>query len=195
MNLNQWIKSQQSKSEIEKIHILSQNIISCSTDPLEVYFEYLVIRLIAGINGFKNLEFGMKLDCDFKPISVAPGGNADLIVTYTDVELVGEATLRPISGKVDHFSHLDDTEKQIGMLFVQDIEKVDSQVWNTYKVHSNENGKLFMICDVKFLLKLLLDDQKTSNKKFLEFIKTSKDIWLTENTWKNIRDRIIVLLK
>lgn len=194
MNLNQWIESQQSKSEIEKIHILSQNIMSCNIAPLSVYFEYLVIRLIAGINDFKNLEFDMKLDGDFKPISVATGGNADLIVTYTDIELVGEATLRPISGKVDHFSHLDDPEKQIGMLFVQDIEKVDSHVWNTYKVYSNENGKLFMICDVKFLLKLL-GDQKTSNKKFLEFIKTSKDIWLTENRWKNIRDRIIVLLK
>lgn len=194
MNLNQWIESQQSKSEIEKIHILSQNIMSCSIAPLSVYFEYLVIRLIAGINDFKNLEFDMKLDGDFKPISVATGGNADLIVTYMDIELIGEATLRPISGKVDHFSHLDDPEKQIGMLFVQDIKKVDSHVWNTYKVYSNENGKLFMICDVKFLLKLL-GDQKTSNKKFLEFIKTSKDIWLTENRWKNIRDRIIVLLK
>ena len=81
------------------------------------------------------------------------------------------------------------------MLFVQDIEKVDLQVWNTYKVYSNITKKLFMICDVKFLLKLILENQKTSNQKFLEFIKKSKEIWKTESSWKNIRNKVISLMK
>jgi len=193
MNLQQWIDNQKTIAEIENTKLLFDKIQSKSIEPLDVYFEYFVIRLIAGIDAFKNLEFSMKLDEDFEPISVAPGGKADLIITYDEIELVGEVTLRPVSGKVDHFSHITNT-KQLGLLFVQDIQKVDPQVWNTYKVYSNETKKLFMICDVKYLLNLLLSDQKTSNQKFLEFIKKSKEIWLTESSWKNIREKIISLI-
>ena len=195
MNVNQWITSLECEDEVDNTQALSKKIESKSIQPLDVYFEYFIIRLVAGINDFKNFKFDMKLDVNFNPISTAPGGKADLIVTYSDVELVGEATLRPISGKVDHFSHIDNPNKQIGMLFVQDIEKVDLQVWNTYKVYSNITKKLFMICDVKFLLKLILENQKTSNQKFLEFIKKSKEIWKTESSWKNIRNKVISLMK
>ena len=193
MNLEQWIDNLKTCSEIEKTDLLFDKIQSKSIEPLDTYFEYLIIRLIGGINSFKKLQFSMKLDKNFEPICVAPGGKADLIITFDVVELVGEVTLRPVSGKVDHFSHITDISKQLGFLFVQDIQKVDPQVWNTYKVYSNETEKFFMICDVKYIHNLLLSEQSTSHQKLLEFIKKSKEIWLSESSWKNIREKIIQL--
>lgn len=193
MNPKEWIKTLQTPDEIDFSKSLFEKILSKSIADSEIYFEYLVIRLIAAINNFKNLEFDMKLDENFEPVSVAPGGKFDLKVTFDKIELIGEVTLRPISGKVDHFSHIEYPDRQIGFLFVQNIQNVDSNVWNTYKVYSKQNGKLFMICDIPFLLRLL-ENQQTAHEKLLEFIKNSKEIWLSEDSWKNIREKIVTLI-
>ncbi len=192
MNREEWIQKLQTSNEIKKSLTLFKKIKSKSLRDEDVYFEYLIIRLFGAMNNFKNLVYSMKLDSNFEPISVV-GNKADLIVSYEHIELIIEPTLRPISGKADHFSHITDLNNQLGLLLAQDITKIDPQIWNTYKVYSKKNGKLFMICDVPFLLKLL-DNQKTSNKKFIEFITKSKEIWLSESSWKNIREKIIKLV-
>lgn len=196
MNRKQWIENQQNYDEICITQKLCDSIKAKNINPTDIYFEYLVIRLIAAIGNFKNFEFSMKLDDDFKPKSFA-SGKPDLIVSYDDLQLIGEATLRPISGKVDHFSHLDEESesKQLGILFVQDIEKVALQVWNTYKVYSQEKNKLFMICDVRYLLDLIKSDQKIASNKFLNFVKNSENIWKTESNWKSIRAKVIFILQ
>ncbi len=196
MNKEQWIENQQNYDEIQNTQKLWESIQANNITPTDLYFEYLIIRLIAAIDEFQNFEFSMKLDNDFKPKSFA-SGKPDLIVSYDDLQLIGEATLRPISGKVDHFSHLNEESKvkQLGMLFVKDIKKVDSQVWNTYKVYLQEKNKLFMICDVPYLLDLIKNDQKITSNKFLEFIKNSENIWKTESNWKLIQAKITSILR
>jgi hypothetical protein len=192
MNVDYWLKTLQSSDEIKKSQLLFEKINVKNIVNDDVYFEYLIIRLFASMDHFKKLQFSMKLDKNFEPVSVV-GNKADLIASYDDVELIVEPTLRPISGKADHFSHITDSDKQLGLLVSRDITKIDPQIWNTYEVYSKKNGKLFMICDVPFLLKLL-ENQKSSNEKFLNFIKNSKEIWLSGSSWKDIREKIILLI-
>lgn len=192
MNQNEWLEKLSSDTEIQETFSIFERIKSKIIVNEDTFFEYLIIRIFAGMSNFKKFEFSMKLDKNFEPISVV-GNKADVIVTYDQIELVIEPTLRPVSGKADHFSHIIDPKKQMGLLIAKNVKKIDAQIWNTYKAYSKKHSKLFMICDVPFLLKLL-EEQKDSNKKFLEFIETSKKVWESEESWKNIREQIISLI-
>ena len=129
-------------------------------------------------------------------VRFAGGGKRDCFVFYDKLDLVVEPTRRPKYGSADHFSHMDSNpnKKQLGLVVVLDIEKIDSALWDMFKDYCTDNGKLFMLCDADFLFKLL-KDQPTAFSKFQEFLKKSEEIWREESDYEIIQKKIIRLVK
>ena len=160
-----------------------------------LFFEYVVNRLFLALGNYNKIVYGMKLDetNKFEPKKVAAGNKQDSFVSYDDFDLVVEPTLRPIYGSADHFSHLDSnpSKKQLGIVIVENIEKIDAALWSMFKDYSDE--KLFMLCDADFLFKLL-KDQPTAFSKFKEFLFASEKIWTDEKGYETIKKNIIKLV-
>lgn len=177
MNLKEWESSLKTKGQIAETNNLFSKIMANNISNPTLYFEYLVVRTFLAFENYNTIQYGIKLNDKFLPLSVSPSGKPDLVVTFANFELVVEVTLRPISGKVDHFSHLDNnlaaSAKQIGLLIVKDIEKIDDQIWNTYKTYFDQDHKLFMICDIGYLL-ALLNNQKNMLRDFSNFIQNAE---------------------
>jgi len=160
------------------------------------WFEYVVNRLFLALGNYNKIVYGMQLDekNDFQPKKVAAGNKQDCLVSYDDFDLVVEPTLRATYGSADHFSHLDSNpkKKQLGIVIVSEIERVDVELWKMFKDYSDE--KLFMLCDADFLFKLL-KDQPTAFSKFKEFLIASEKIWREEKDYDVIEKKIINLVK
>jgi len=196
MNKIEWIKKQKTVKEINENNNLLKKIFARTINESPLYFEYVVDRLFMALGNFKEIEYFMRLNEDFLPERVAPGRKADCIISYDDFDLVVEATLRPVSGSADHFNHLESSseKKQLGLNIIPDITKVDNQLWNLYNVYCDSEQKLFMLCDVDFIFKLL-KDQSTAFSKFEKFLKESERIWKEESDWNVIREKIITLVR
>jgi len=150
------------------------------------------------LDNYQNIVYEMKLDEDkgFIPKRFAGGNKRDCFVYYNELDLVVEPTRRPIYGSADHFSHLDNNpdKKQLGLVVVLDIAKVDVALWDMFKDYCKNNGKLFMLCDADFLFKLL-KDQPTAFTKFQEFLKESEKIWREEKDYETIQQKVITLVR
>ena len=196
MNEIEWIKKQKMIEEIKENNNLLRKIFAGNINESPLYFEYIVDRLFMALGNFKEIEYFMILNEDFLPVKVAPGGKADCVIYYDNFDLVVETTLRPVSGTADHFNHLESSseKKQLGLNIIPDITKVDNQLWNLYNVYCDSEQKLFMLCDVDFIFKLL-KDQSTAFSKFEKFLKESERIWKEESDWNVIRGKIITLVR
>jgi hypothetical protein len=161
-----------------------------------LFFEYVTNRLFLAMGNYNNIVYEMKLDeeNEFLPKAGAGASQIDCFACYDDFDLVIEPTLRPIYGSADHFSHIkkNTIPKQIGIVVVPHIEKVDDPLWSMFKDYSNE--KLCMLCDVNFLFKLL-KDQPTAFSKFKEFLADSEKIWRNETDYEIIEKKIITLIR
>ena len=161
-----------------------------------LFFEYVTNRLFLAMGNYNKIMYEMKLDekNKFMPKNVAAGNKIDCFISYDDFDLVVEPTLRPKYGSADHFSHMDHNpeRKQVGIVMVKNIEKVDGALWSMFKDYSNE--KLFMLCDVDFMFKLL-KDQPNAFSKFKEFLTYSEKIWQNEADYEIIEKKIITLVR
>ena len=161
-----------------------------------LFFEYVTNRLFLAMGNYNNIVYEMKLDeeNEFLPKAGAGASQIDCFACYDDFDLVIEPTLRPIYGSADHFSHIKKNAipKQIGIVVVPHIEKVDDALWSMFKDYSNE--KLCMLCDADFLFKLL-KDQPTAFSKFKEFLADSEKIWRNETDYEIIEKKIITLIR
>ena len=192
----EWIKKQKTVEEIKENNNLLRKIFAGTINESPLYFEYIVDRLFMALGNFKEIRYFMRLNENFLPEKVAPGGKADCVICYDNFDLIVETTLRPVSGTADHFNHLESSseKKQLGLNIIPDITKVDNQLWNLYNVYCDSERKLFMLCDVDFIFKLL-KDQSTSFSKYEEFLKESERIWKEESDWNVIREKIITLVR
>ena len=138
----------------------------------------------------------MKLDNNFLPQNFASGNKRDCFVSYDQFDLVVEPTRRPKYGSADHFSHMDfkPDKKQLGLVVVLDITKIDLALWDMFNDYCKNNGKLFMLCDTDFLFKLL-KDQTTAFVKFCDFLEKSEKIWREGKDFETIQQQIITLTK
>ena len=159
MDRKEWETKQSEASEIKSNYEILEDIKIGSQEDLDTYFEYVVDRLFMALDNYQKIVYGMKLDEDngFIPISFAGSGKRDCFVQYNKLDLVVEPTRRPKYGSADHFSHLDinPNKKQLGLVVVLDITKIDVALWDMFKDYCDNNGKLFMLCDADFLFKLL----------------------------------------
>ena len=192
----EWIKKQKTVEEIKENNNLLRKIFAGTINESPLYFEYIVDRLFMALGNFKEIKYFMRLNDDFLPEKVAPGGKADCVICYDNFDLIVETTLRPVSGTADHFNHLESSseKKQLGLNIIPDITKVDKQLWNLYKVYCDDEQKLFMLCDVDFIFKLL-KDQPTAFSKFKEFLFASEKIWREEKDYEEIEKKIITLVR
>ena len=142
MDIKEWENSFHGPSGVTRIHQIWSQIQSRSYLDNPLFYEYLCVCIFLAISEHVKISYNLKLNDDFEPKSVAPSGKPDIVVEFDNFFLVIEATLRPIDGKVDHFSHLkliDSINNVMGLLVVPDIQKVDDQVWNTYKAYFNHD--------------------------------------------------------
>lgn len=198
MNKKEWESKQKEEVEIESNYKLLEDIKIGSVNEPDTYFEYVVIRLFLALDNYQDVIYPMKLNEDqgFTPIRFAGGTQRDCFVSYDEFDLVVEPTRRPIYGSADHFSHLDlnPYKKQLGLVVVLDITKIDVALWDMFKEYCDNDGKLFMLCDSNFIFKLL-KEQPTAFSKFQEFLIDSEKIWREEKDYKVIQKKIIALVK
>jgi len=158
MNKKEWEKKQEEKEEIESNRILFKDIKIGLQKDSDLFFEYVVNRLFLALGNYNSIVYEMKLDekRGFMPERMAPGNKRDCFVSYENLDLVIEPTMRPIYGSADHFSHLDTNpdKKQLGIVMVLDITKIDGALWDMFKEYCDNNNKLFMLCEADFIFKL-----------------------------------------
>jgi len=197
----EWIKRQQTKSEIKENYECLQKVKANADDKLDEYFEYVVDRLFMAIGGFKKIEAYIILDTEMKPDRVADGNDLktfgrDCFVSYDEFDLVVEVTRRPLYDTALHWSHLEKELKvtQSGIIVFLDIVKVDANLWVQNKAQFDVEEIFFHLCDADFLFKLL-KDQPAAFTKFQEFLKESEKIWREEKDYETIQKKIITLVK
>lgn len=192
----EWYKRQQTETEIEENSSCLEKVKSRSIESPNAYFEYVVDRLFMALGEFKEFEIFMKLDSNFKPVSVAGAGVEDCLVTYDDFKLVVEATRRPLYNTALHWNHLEKNQNGMlaGIIVILDITAVDDNLWQKNKKRFDEKKEFFHLCDADFIFKLL-KDQPNAFSKFKEFLFASEKIWTDEKGYETIKKKIITLVR
>lgn len=202
MRIEDFARFQRTPEGLEDIKVLWAGLKSKAVKDGPTQLEWLVWRIFLAIGDCRNDPremTNMLLDEDLGPKRHAPGDKPDLVLTYAKRRLVGEATERPIPGKVEHFSHLSHANEKyggkfIGVLIVKgDIAKVPSEVWSTYKRYFDGGKGLFMITNIDLLMGLLRKGRDKASERWMSFLDESERIWTTEQDWKKVREGIIEL--
>jgi len=200
MNFEEWKKYQSTKNGIDEINNIWKKIHNNTISDPALYLEHLVLRIFLSMKNYSSIKYYQKLDSDWNPINVAPGGKEDLLLEYPKYVLVVEVTQRPILSKVYHFSHLrakkDEFENELqGLLLAQNINNVQDDVWSTYKDNFDSNKELWHISDVNYLLTILNLDSYQMFNRWEMFLKESKKNWKNETDWELIKNKTISLTK
>jgi len=111
MTKSNWESQQYSTQGIQEIEQLWKRLENNALAESSLYLEFLMIRIFLGLGNYINIEYHMKLDSNFEPISVASANKPDAFIDYPDFGIIIETTERPIAGKVDHFSHITSKKK------------------------------------------------------------------------------------
>lgn len=165
-----------------------------------IYLEWIVLRILYAMDLNKyNIKSYIRLDDNFKPIHQAGSNKPDIVIFDIKKSYALEITERPILGKIEHYSHIDyvlneyKTDSCIGILLtIPSIQKIPSEVWNSYNDYYTRFGKLFMTFSIEFLISLINFDNNITDI-ICFYLEESENIWSTGKSWKEIKNSIILL--
>ncbi len=190
------------KTKEGKIEIINdwQKIKSGYFSKSYLHLEWIVLRILYSMNLKRfQIKSYIQLDEHFKPKHHAASNKPDICILNQKKSYVIEITERPISGKIEHYSHIDFTLKEhkvdscIGVLLtIPSTSKIHAWVWNDYHDYYIRYRKLFMTFSIEFLINLLKNKEDPSDF-FHHYLEESENIWSTSKSWKEIKKSIISL--
>lgn len=205
MNLQMFYEHNQTEEGINEIFTIWRKIRHQYYEKPYVYLQWLVLRILLAFGGFLNdlsTLTNLKLDNeDFTPLYCAPANERDHFVEYQEGKgWVIEVTQRPIHGYIEHYSHITKTKEEFDLdsasgclVTEQKLKEVPGGTWNSYKGRWDREEPSFVICDVDFLIKLLKKEQEAPVDVFKRFLQVSKQIWKKEESWEEVKEKIISL--
>lgn len=177
----------------KSIRKLSNNIKTKSIKNRSLMFEWLVLRSIYMLN-LTNQDprdiYNGKLDSNFSPLNIAPSSEPDFEMKFFDKSIAIEATLRPISGYIEHFSHL--KNKDFGLFFfLTNYSNLPPEVWETFSNNFKRFDDLFI--PISFQKTFEFADKENSKQRFRKFIKKSRKYFERNEDWKSLKIKFVNL--